>query len=70
MKKFLPEDPAKRRIVVRRILLGTGIVVGVATFAVLMRRLEHIDADIEILTEVASDVVDATDAIADAVVIN
>lgn len=69
MKNIIPEDPRKRKILVRRIVLGVTVVAVVGVTAVILRKLDTIEVEVETLLEVTSDVVDATDALTDSLTI-
>lgn len=67
MSNLIPQEPAKRRRLVRRVLIGTGIVAGVVVTVVIVKKLNRLEADVEVLVEVTGDVIDAADSLVDAV---
>jgi len=67
MTTLIPKDPSARKRLVKKVLITAGVVTGVAAAAVIIHKLTAINVEVETLVEIASEIVDSTDGVIDAV---
>lgn len=65
--EVIHKDHVKRQRLIRKVLIGAGVTAGVVVAAIIIRQLGKIEVEVEALTEIAGDMVEATDGMIDSV---